>query len=362
MKDYLSYRVEDFVTDESYLRYYYKEDGKDILFWTLWIQRHPEKLDVIISANNYIDALSIRLSEAEFQKEQQRFEHSLEQLSLDDEFLVPITEGVSHQNIVQHTGKKVRVWRIAAGFAAVAAGMFYMFVFHGKGWDIVSTASNKEVMIEKYVPKGERAKILLPDGSEVELNSDSRLTYPAVFTGASRDVKLSGEAFFRIKENARLPFHVNSGNLHITVLGTSFNVQSYPGQKLAKVAVVTGKIKVTKASGDTVLESSAPGLELHPSELVVFNTSSRLLEKKTYDVDEETGWRQGAVVFSDASFADIADRFDKIYNIRLINQSSKTEFSFNGAFSNTSPEEIIKSICLSKQLSYTINGNIITIH
>src|SRR5689334_13903981 len=83
MKDYLQYDVEDFITDESYLRYYFRENEADIQFWTEWIKLHPEKLDVIISANNYIDAFSVRLPESEFQKEQQRFAQALNELSPD---------------------------------------------------------------------------------------------------------------------------------------------------------------------------------------------------------------------------------------------------------------------------------------
>ncbi len=76
-KDYTSYTVEDFITDESYVSYYLQQHEEDTAFWTNWISLHPEKLDVIISANNYIDALSIRLSEAEFEKEQYRFKQAL---------------------------------------------------------------------------------------------------------------------------------------------------------------------------------------------------------------------------------------------------------------------------------------------
>jgi ferric-dicitrate binding protein FerR (iron transport regulator) len=94
----------------------------------------------------------------------------------------------------------------------------------------------------------------------------------------------------------------------------------------------------------------------------VFNKSDLSLEKTKYDIDEETGWRQGVVVFKNASFNEIADCFDKVYNIQLINRSNKTKFKFKGSFNNNSPEEIVKSICLSKNLSYTINGNVITIH
>ncbi|BAV04756.1 hypothetical protein SAMN05421788_11143 [Filimonas lacunae] len=91
MKDYILYSVEDFVSDESYLRYYFREEVAAIQFWAEWIQQHPEKLDIIISANNYIDAFAIRLPEPEFEQEQQRFTEALQALS-------PESTGTSHNN------------------------------------------------------------------------------------------------------------------------------------------------------------------------------------------------------------------------------------------------------------------------
>ena len=86
MKDYAAYTVEDFITDESYVSYYLQQQEEDVTFWTNWIRFHPEKLDVITSANNYIDALSIRLSEEELEQEQQRFQKALGTVTAKDHF------------------------------------------------------------------------------------------------------------------------------------------------------------------------------------------------------------------------------------------------------------------------------------
>jgi len=228
----------------------------------------------------------------------------------------------------------------------------------------LSVAPEQEMvkLIEKYVPKGERAKITLPDGSEVELNADSRLTYPSKFTGATRELQLTGEAFFRVQHDSKHPFHVVTSNLAITVLGTSFNMQCYPNKEQAKVALVTGKVKLDRITDPVNKHVLGKPVELVPTEMGVLNKSDLSLEKTNYDINEETGWRVGTVVFRNADFNEIADRFDKVYNIRLINQSNKSKFRFNGSFTSNSPEEIVKSICLSKQLYYTTNGNVITIH
>jgi ferric-dicitrate binding protein FerR (iron transport regulator) len=365
MKDYLSYGVEDFITDESYLRYYFREHETDIAFWTEWIKLHPEKLDIIISANNYIDAFSVRLSESEFQKEQQRFARALNELSRDSNFYHNNTNTEDpYLTAFENSYKRRRLRRRITGVVAliVAAVGSIIYVALPKNRFPAPGESENVTLIEKYVPKGERAKITLPDGSEVELNADSKLTYPSIFTGASRELRLTGEAFFRVQHDAKHPFHVTTENMAVTVLGTSFNMQCYPNRKQAKVALVTGKVKLDRISGPANKQVQQQTIELTPSEMGIVNKQDQSLKKTTYDINEETGWRQGIVVFKNAGFNDIADRFDKVYNIRLINQSNKTEFKFNGSFDNVAPEEIVKSICLSKQLSYITKGNVITIH
>ena len=368
MKDYLSYTVEDFATDESYLRYYFKEDENDIAFWTAWIGLHPEKLDVVISANNYIDAFSARLSEAELQKEQLRFAQSLQDLAAKEEPAITWSETVNPSNPEQEETldyparpRKKRGLVITTLIVLSGIGLFYLGIRKNKT-SYAEDGTGKLALVEKYVPKGERATIILPDGSEVELNADSKLIYPTQFTGATRELQLTGEAFFRVKKDSLHPFHVVSPNLAITVLGTSFNMQCYPDRSKTRVALVTGKVKLDRIVDPVNKKTLGESMILLPAELGVFDKQDLSLEKKKYDLNEETGWRQGIVVFNDADFNEIADRLNKVYNIHLVNKSHKTQFKFKGTFTNHSAEEIVKIICLSKKLSYTINGNVITIH
>ena len=363
MKDYLSYSVEDFVTDESYLRYYFRENEADIEFWTEWLGLHPEKLDVAMSANNYIDAFSVRISETEFLKEQQRFTQALNDLSPEDDLSHDDSNRESPEESIIYRPRTLRRRMLVAAAAIVVTAGTVVYVALWKN-RVMSAPGDPESItsVEKYVPRGERAKITLPDGSEVELNADSKLTYPSKFTGPARELHLTGEAFFRVQNDPQHPFHVFSKNLDVTVLGTSFNMQCYPDKSQTKVALVTGKVRLDRISDPANKQVLSETLELEPSEMGVFNQSDLSLAKTHYNIDDETGWRQGIVVFRNAGFKEIADRFDKIYNIRLVNKSHKTEFRFTGSFNNISPEEIVKSICLSKSLSYTINGNVITIH
>jgi ferric-dicitrate binding protein FerR (iron transport regulator) len=146
-----------------------------------------------------------------------------------------------------------------------------------------------------------------------------------------------------------------------TVLGTSFNIKSYQNDKQVKVALVTGKVKLDRVTDSINKQIIGETLFLIPSEMGVFNKGSLALEKKKYNIDEELGWLKGVIVFKNADFKDIAGSIQRTYNINLINRSRKKQWSFTGTFGNVSAEEIIKSICLSKKLTYTINGDTIVI-
>ena len=90
----------------------------------------------------------------------------------------------------------------------------------------------KEMCIrDRYVPAGQRVKLTLQDGTEVWLNSQTKLTYPALFSGKERRVTVDGEAFFDVAKNPEKPFIVSSQGVEMKVLGTKFNVHSYPGKE-----------------------------------------------------------------------------------------------------------------------------------
>lgn len=98
------------------------------------------------------------------------------------------------------------------------------------------------------IPRGETFKVVLSEGTEVFLNSDSRLAYPTVFKGKERVVSLEGEAYFKVAKDAAHPFIVKSGNLQIRVLGTEFNVRSYSPTDV-RVTLITGKVAVSDTCG-----------------------------------------------------------------------------------------------------------------
>ena len=125
-----------------------------------------------------------------------------------------------------------------AAVIALLVGGTYFFTLNIQKSDIVDLAQNKI-----YVPAGQRANILLSDGTEVWINANTTIIYPSVFSGSERNIKLSGEAFFKVAHNEKKPFIVSTDNLDVKVLGTTFDVSAYKESGQTSVSLWKGRLK-----------------------------------------------------------------------------------------------------------------------
>ena len=212
-------------------------------------------------------------------------------------------------------------------------------------------ASPDEIVVSTV--SGEIKKMLLPDGTTLQLNANSSIRYARVFNGAKRRVILEkGEAFFQVATDPAHPFVVEAGGLETLVLGTCFDVRSYARDSGTVVAVVSGKVQVSTPYNNQ-------SLTLTPHELVRYGKGS--MSKSRFDKEMEVdAWKERAMNFVDASFEDIAFQIENLYNVPVVNQSSKKHWSYTGYFDNESVWEIIKTICITENLDYRFSeGHII---
>jgi ferric-dicitrate binding protein FerR (iron transport regulator) len=190
--------------------------------------------------------------------------------------------------------------------------------------------------------------LTLPDGSEVVLHAGSRLEYPAAFSGETREVTLSGEAYFDIHQDAASRFVINTGSVKTTVLGTAFNIKAYPGSHEIIVSVTKGKVKVE--DGPTMLAV------LTPDQQVVYNTLASTLAQKHVNALDQINWTREDMVFESVPFETIAASISKRYhvNIHFRNEALK-QCLVRASFSGTeSLEEVLSVLCTVRNASYTI--------
>lgn len=207
----------------------------------------------------------------------------------------------------------------------------------------------KEVLYNTLsTPRGGQYQLTLPDGSQVWLNAASSITYPTAFVASTRTVKVTGEAYFEVVHNERQPFRVQSGELLIEDIGTSFNINAYADEPSVKTTLVEGKVKVSKGGDFRVL---SPGAQVESFD------GGGLRVVAHADVQQALAWKNGIFSFRDADLATVMRQLGRWYDIEVEYEGPVPAGTFDG--------EIGRSLTLSQVLQglaqtrirYTIVGD-----
>lgn len=210
--------------------------------------------------------------------------------------------------------KKIIVYAAAAVVALILA-LPTMAFFYTK--DVVS-------------PRGQHVSAVLPDGSKVELNAESSLSYKPYWWRFNRSVKMNGEAYFEVSKGKKFSVHSPSGV--VAVLGTSFNVLDRSGKY--NVTCLTGKVSVESNNHTLLLE---PGTAAKLEE-------NRLMFSKVNDVSERIGWISGRFSFAATPLKEVIEEVERQYNIK-VKYSDKNNYLYTGNFSKgKSPEQVLEII------------------
>lgn len=194
-------------------------------------------------------------------------------------------------------------------------------------------------------PSGERVAMLLSDGTRVFLTSNSYLRYPSRFDSDKREVTLVGRAYFEVKKS-EVPFIVNTSDMNIEVLGTSFDVESRNTGTSSSVILVEGSVKVN-AQGRSQVIFPDEQISLHRStkELTVKNVDSRLL----------TMWKDGVLIVHGQTFSELIENLSSWYGVKIVDRSNVSSFErFHGRFDREDIEAAIKAVSISAGIKYKI--------
>ncbi|WP_214225829.1 FecR domain-containing protein [Pedobacter sp. B4-66] len=200
-------------------------------------------------------------------------------------------------------------------YAAVWTVLIFGFASYGL-WQVKKETVRPQTVsiLSSHNPNGQRSTITLSDSSVVTLGAGSSISYPERFTDSTREVSLQGEAFFEITKNPEKPFIVQTGDVQTKVLGTSFKIEAFKGQKIA-VAVATGKVQVDrKMAGSGKLESLAV---LLPGDAIGFNPVTGLKTNVNIPVVELTGWKKGKLTFTGTPLGEMLKVLERWYNVKI---------------------------------------------
>lgn len=262
-----------------------------------------------------------------------------------------------HQKMdVVEKRKKINLTYIARIAAMIMIPLFCSYLTYF----LTQRYSVKNVnMVECFVPYGEKQLIILPDSSRVWVNSGSVILYPERFTGDTRTIYLNGEANFSVTKNPDKRFIVSTNNLNIEALGTTFNVRAYLDLPKITATLEEGKIKVETKTGPI------QSVVLKPNEQIIYDSKTQYLSKQIVDAKRVAMWKDGYLLFQEASFGDILHAIGKRYDVTIHFDAGKYDgrtFTVRFSPDETLPEtlDILKEII--RDFNYKIKDNTIYIY
>lgn len=205
--------------------------------------------------------------------------------------------------------------RVAAAVALLVAGA-------GIGRIVIQTEPEASPMNQITVPAGQRLNLVLSDGTDVWLSSNSTIKFPGEFRGDSRRVELDGEAFFCVAKNKRQPFYVGTTRGEVVVTGTKFNIDAYSACSDYSVTLTEGSVTFVCSSGSYALE---------PGKRIVGKADGSIAFECTQP--QTPDWVSGIVSFHNLPFNDIMKRFEKYYGVDIdFTRSDIADECFSGKF------------------------------
>jgi ferric-dicitrate binding protein FerR (iron transport regulator) len=192
--------------------------------------------------------------------------------------------------------------------------------------------------------KGEQYSVTLSDGTKVWLNAASILRFPIQFTGEDRRVEVTGEAYFEVARDASKPFFISSGDMHVQVLGTSFNINAYANEPIVRTTLLEGAVRINHR------------VDLSPHQQSRIEKGGDIKVLKDIDVDEVVAWKNGAFSFNNADITTVMRQLERWYDIEVVYEGDKPADVFYGGISRSSTLMEVLKILQASKVRFRLEG------
>lgn len=241
--------------------------------------------------------------------------------------------------LVRKKIKTVFLWSERAA-AIMFIPLLYAYLLQIKNTDVVEAR-----MMEIRTNPGMTTAFVLPDGTNVSLNSGSVLRYPEFFSEDKREVELIGEAFFDVTKDPEKRFVVKTtGDERVEVLGTSFNMEAFPGDSILSTTLFEGKVRFV---------SDAGSVQMNPGEKLVYNHNSSKVRLIKTNGNAEVAWKYGKIIFDNTPFNEVLRMLSKRFNVDFVVKNEKyRKDSFTGTFSTQRLEQVLDVFSISSNIKW----------
>ncbi|GAA3962927.1 FecR family protein [Mucilaginibacter dorajii] len=215
-----------------------------------------------------------------------------------------------------------------------------------------NSADSAPVTNTMSTPRGGQYRLQLPDGTLVMLNAESSISYPTIFTGKTRKVAITGEAYFEVVKNKKMPFIVSFGDQKVEVLGTHFDIRAYPEQP-GETTLLEGSVKISNGNQKQLLV---------PGQQAVYNNNAKKFDIKAVDTEEIIAWKNGLFHFDNTDLDQVMLELARWYNVEVIYKGPKPTLNFTGeAKKSSNLSRVFKILESTGGVKFTINGNTVAV-
>jgi ferric-dicitrate binding protein FerR (iron transport regulator) len=235
-------------------------------------------------------------------------------------------------------------------------------------------------VFEIISPRGSKTQVLLPDGSKVWLNSESKIRYFNNYNQSGREVILEGEGYFEVKKNPDKPFVVTASDIRIKALGTIFNIKAYPEENTIETTLVEGRLEVESGASGKVNKL----VTLEPNQKVTFFNKNEVVEeqknieenqkvenappvkavmdkiisKEKVDPSLITSWKNNILYFDNENFQDLAFKLERRFGVTIhFENESLKQLRFTGKFRDTIIEQVLEALQFASPFDYRFDDN-----
>jgi len=209
---------------------------------------------------------------------------------------------------------------------------------------------SRNSMVSIKCKLGDRSNVVLPDGTSVWLNSGSEISYAGNFNHKNRNIKLSGEAYFRVKRDIFMPFNIKTEKLNVKVLGTSFDVKAFQDEDNVEVTVDNGKVNVSNGLLD---------FDLVKNHRVIYDKKRGVFrQKKVNDTKIFNSWKDGKLMFKNESLSTLSRKIERWYNVNIHYEDADIlEYRFTGTLDRENILDVLDLFKRSKDINSKIVRN-----
>lgn len=201
-------------------------------------------------------------------------------------------------------------------------------------------------------PKAQKYTLQLADGTKVWLNASSSIKFPTAFSGKTREVSLTGEAYFEVSSNKNKPFIVDVGGMKVEVLGTHFNINSYDDEEV---------IRTTLLEGSVVINQNLKSKKLYPGQQAVVTSTGEITLEKNVNISQVMSWKNGLFYFENSSLQEVMRELSRWYDVDVVYVNGIPNRNFEGEIQrNLKLSEVLKILELNK-VKFKVEGRTVLI-